>query len=91
MRLHQRVTLVRAFGAEPIVFRAVEREQRGQADFLLDLLFDAQQDWFRESGEIDGVSEVPANFSPWFTDQVLSVGPRPLRHLKTTLPQAGYL
>ena len=64
MRLHQRVALLGAFGAEPILFRAVEREQRGQSDFLSDLLFDAQQGWFQESGKIECVSEVTSNFSP---------------------------
>lgn len=73
MSLLYAVAAMGSFGTEPLLLQAIEGAPTPEADYLSDVLFDAQLGWFEETGRFKCVSEIPLNRAPWFTYQGLRI------------------
>lgn len=59
------------FGAEPLLLEAMELGMTAESAYLAEVLFAAQLEEYRETGEVVCVSEGPIDEPPWFTYQGL--------------------
>jgi hypothetical protein len=71
MALLEAAASIGPFGAEPLLLEAMELGMSAESSFLAEVLFSAQLEEFRETGEIICVSEGPIDEAPWFTYQGL--------------------
>lgn len=60
-------------GAEPLLLEEVELGFSRESKILADVLYSAQLDEYRRSGDLIAVSETPLDREPWFTYQGLDV------------------
>jgi hypothetical protein len=74
MRLLEAASKIGAFGAEPLLFEALELGMSREGAFLAEVLFTAQKEEFENSGRLICVSETPIDVSPWFIYEGLQVG-----------------
>lgn len=71
MALLEAAASIGPFGAEPLLLEAMELGMSPEAAYLAEVLFAAQLEEYRETGEVICVSEGPIDEPPWFTYQGL--------------------
>lgn len=73
MALLEAVARIGPIGAEPLLLEAMEMGMSQESAYLADVLFTAQLEEYRETGQLTCVSEGPIDLKPWFTYQGLQL------------------
>ncbi|CUH88557.1 hypothetical protein PH5382_02493 [Phaeobacter sp. CECT 5382] len=73
MALLEMASDIGPIGAEPLLLEAMELGISPESAYLADVLYSAQLEEYRETGQLTCVSEGPIDRSPWFTYQGLQL------------------